>query len=506
MLKELTLENFKAFKDKVKIPLAPITLIFGENSSGKSSILQSLGLLKQSCSQQYADTDLVFKPRDVTVDLGNYSETVFEHNSSLPINIGATMSNKDQKYTLEFEFQKNHINKQAKLNAVSIPLAGDNFVARFELFKNIPNELKNGLESIFIDFDEFGSKGLFKGMTITQSELYWSKPYRMIQESVVKPEEAIASDNGEIMLGFDNRLGQFVEEFAGSRIIVPMIPEEIRGGNFSIQDYIKWISMCFTYSYVESNGFLQFNQSIGKLPVVSTHDPVHIIRTGSWLLRKSLESLVSLGPIRKQPQRWFELNDVQTNDVGYDGAYMPQLLLTSPLIKKEVNRWLDSLDMGYSLQVEPLSSGLFELKLFDTKNGNKIEIYLPNVGYGVSQVLPIITQSVASRESIIAIEQPEVHIHPKLQAELGNLFAESSRPPYNNQFIIETHSEHLILRLQRLVRNGILSPEDLSVLYVQKSSVGEGSKVIHLQLDGEGDFIDEWPGGFFPERLDELLR
>jgi predicted ATPase len=109
-----------------------------------------------------------------------------------------------------------------------------------------------------------------------------------------------------------------------------------------------------------------------------------------------------------------------------------------------------------------------------------------------------------SRNSTLLIEQPEIHIHPRLQAELGSLLADCIKPPFENQFIIETHSEHLMLRLQKLIRKGELKPEDISVIYVDRGA--EGSKCLHLRLDEEGDFIDEWPDGFFEEDFNEIFQ
>jgi predicted ATPase len=74
--------------------------------------------------------------------------------------------------------------------------------------------------------------------------------------------------------------------------------------------------------------------------------------------------------------------------------------------------------------------------------------------------------------------------------------------PYAHQFLIETHSEHLVLRLQRLVREGKLKASDVSVVYVARGS--QGSTAQRLELDEKGDFVNEWPGGFFSERLREL--
>jgi predicted ATPase len=145
---------------------------------------------------------------------------------------------------------------------------------------------------------------------------------------------------------------------------------------------------------------------------------------------------------------------------------------------------------------------LFEVRLIDTRRNHKVEVCLSDVGFGVSQILPLIVQSLSSTNRTITIEQPEVHIHPGLQADLGNLLAEAIKEPRKNQFIIETHSEHLILRLQRLVRVGRLNPNDISVIYARRGS--EGSIIDHLMLDEDGNFIDDWPEGFFPERLNEL--
>jgi predicted ATPase len=100
------------------------------------------------------------------------------------------------------------------------------------------------------------------------------------------------------------------------------------------------------------------------------------------------------------------------------------------------------------------------------------------------------------------VEQPELHLHPKLQAELGELFAEVATAKSPKQVIVETHSENLILRVQRLVRDGRLSADQVSVLYVG-ANAGIGSWIQPIRLSDDGSLMDEWPGGFFPERMAE---
>ena len=149
------------------------------------------------------------------------------------------------------------------------------------------------------------------------------------------------------------------------------------------------------------------------------------------------------------------------------------------------------------------------------------KVSLQDVGVGISQVLPVLMSAFAERNGVIAIEQPEIHIHPALQAELGDVFIETALGENKNTFLLETHSEHLILRLLRRIRettegdfsswspslkqacpNGI-KPEDIAVLYVQPGE--EGAEIIELPVTEDGDFSRPWPGGFFAERSKELF-
>ena len=143
-----------------------------------------------------------------------------------------------------------------------------------------------------------------------------------------------------------------------------------------------------------------------------------------------------------------------------------------------------------------------------------MELTPSDVGLGVSQVLPLLVQGLADtgiskgirpRNRIRCVEQPELHLHPRLQANLADFFIDTTKRNSGLRWILETHSESLILRIQRRIREQKLKPEDVSINYVN-SIKGGFSVVSELRLDVEGDFIDEWPNGFFEESFKERFQ
>ena len=157
---------------------------------------------------------------------------------------------------------------------------------------------------------------------------------------------------------------------------------------------------------------------------------------------------------------------------------------------------------------------------------------LADVGFGISQLLPIILQCLTPflrsgrrdlDKNISIVQQPEIHLHPRLQAELADLFIESITPDISQndqggqenslhwpkgsksgiKWIIETHSEILLQRMLRRIREGRLSSSALKVIYVDPSE--EGSSCIEMKVSAEGELLTPWPNGFFDSQLDEVF-
>ncbi|MEY8252204.1 MAG: DUF3696 domain-containing protein, partial [Colwellia sp.] len=126
---------------------------------------------------------------------------------------------------------------------------------------------------------------------------------------------------------------------------------------------------------------------------------------------------------------------------------------------------------------------------------------------GISQVFPVIVLSCIKEHGLAAIEQPELHIHPKLQVELADLFIDAVKRS-NSMFLLETHSEHLLLRFLRRIRenhgdSSKFNKDSLAVIYANSGL--NGSEYSNLVITEDGDFLEGWPDGFFDERDEELF-
>jgi predicted ATPase len=165
------------------------------------------------------------------------------------------------------------------------------------------------------------------------------------------------------------------------------------------------------------------------------------------------------------------------------------------------------------IQNRPERTPVDELVLRDCRTETRVSHR--DVGIGVSQVLPVLVHAYANENKIIAIEQPEIHLHPALQADLGDLFIESALGKRQNTFLLETHSEHLMLRIMRRVRESTekkadypkdlpkITPDDISIIFVEPTPKGSVARV--LRMDVRGRLIDPWPGGFFEESFNEIF-
>jgi len=143
-------------------------------------------------------------------------------------------------------------------------------------------------------------------------------------------------------------------------------------------------------------------------------------------------------------------------------------------------------------------------------DARQCEVAFSEVGVGISQLFPLLVAAVVARQGLVTCEQPELHVHPRIQVGVGDLLTQANR---QCSFLIETHSEHLILRILRRIRESTegelpdglqpLAPKDVSIIYLDTAA--GGVKATRIEIDRDGEFTSRWPNGFFAERGEELF-
>jgi hypothetical protein len=233
-------------------------------------------------------------------------------------------------------------------------------------------------------------------------------------------------------------------------------------------------------------------------------------------LEEQLGRTFYLGPLREYPRRQYSWAGVQPADVGRRGERVVDALLGAresgvelsrgkgrkrQTLDERVAEWLAELGLIDSFQVRPITRDGKLFQVWVRRHPKAAEVLITDVGFGVSQILPVITLCYyAPRGSTIILEQPEIHLHPKVQAGLADVFVDAVKTR-DVQILVESHSEHLLRRLQRRVAEEVLIPQDAD-LYFCSTFEGE-SRLTPLELDLFGS-IRNWPEEFFGDELGEI--
>ncbi|MEQ8831223.1 MAG: AAA family ATPase [Alphaproteobacteria bacterium] len=238
------------------------------------------------------------------------------------------------------------------------------------------------------------------------------------------------------------------------------------------------------------------------------------LRRGARRVRDHFLNFDSLSPFREQPIRTYLYSGVNPNSVGRTGANSIDILVADSFgrgASREsfvdgASKWFEEAGIASELVVKELTSRHFEIcvKGMDGREHN-----LCDVGFGCSQVLPVLIGGLKMgrvgskmRPPVFLVQEPEIHLHPNAQAELGSFFSFISKG--NGQIFVETHSDNMILRIQSHVASGDINPSDVVIYYIYDE--GGEKQVRRMNLNKNGFFEEDWPGGFFPYRKDESLR
>lgn len=412
MLTQLQLKNFKAWDDTKLIDLKPVTMLLGTNSSGKSTLIQSLLLLRQ---------------------------TVQSPDRTIHLNLGGD----------EIHDFFNFGDFDCVLKQGAIP-------RQFELM--------------------FGFKRPDASERVTSGGFQCSYVQTSAGAVEVQTMRLWQSSGAQI---------QAIRREKGAYSLVMNAETQPRGKS---RDFTPERSIAL---------------SSKALSFLGTDGP--LVEDISLAVRRELESIVYLGPLRRKPERDYVWNKSKPGEVGIDGHKAVDVLLASTLLRGEgrnevaesVSTWLKKMKVADKLEVRQIGrSTRYEVVVHrDGAIAN-----LRDVGIGVSQVLPVLTVAFFAPEgSTILLEEPEIHLHPLAQSVLAELFVEVSKKR-KVQFIVETHSEHLFRRMQTLVAKQKTSTADCAMYFVEKGR--NSAKIRELNLDAYGR-LTNWPENFFGDALGE---
>lgn len=543
-LSALRVGNFKAFADTQRIPLKPITLIFGPNSAGKSSFIHSLALAHEA---QFGREKRSLARLDVhhtdvggsSIDLGGFRQYVHRGQASKRVEWGAELdvaalegrlgqllaAVKKVSVTIAIGIELDDQDRPkpgAEPRVESVEIAGDGE----ELLRMSRRRT-----------DAHGS--LLRLDRLAANHAVFRQVLKAIVESATTSEEMRPEDfegANEAIASLLPDLHARVEQFFPSSVELPKATDA----------ELAPVNMLFPVS--KGNRKEDIAQAVRFYLPRTLND---LVKGVADTLADDLRRLQYLGPLRSFPPRHLAFAEHEDANWYAGGGYAWDVVRRDDKVREAVNGWLGSskLKTPYKLVVRSLvavdqmgdvvEAKLDQLRLedeepeprdmivfrdsesdaqqiiqaIDTSDADRIrELVLVDqrtntvvthrdVGIGISQVLPVLVMAYGSQGKLLAMEQPEIHLHPALQAELGDVFIEAALGDRKNTFILETHSEHLILRLMRRIREGRLSPDDVGVIFVEP--LARGSRFVELRIDEDGDFIDEWPGGFFEESFHE---
>ena len=516
-LTSITIENFKGIGDAVTIPIRPITLLFGKNSAGKSTVLHALRYCEAILIHvQDRSRFQIELSGGYTIDLTDFPSLVYRHDLERKIRIRIEFSDISGIENMWHEIVTVWKEGQPDIEFVGGWLQNGKEIFRISYTAKPPGDTvvgENGENLIRLKRKE--KEGLSSG----QFEIYINlKLFFLFEdddiEDFLKIEDLPFGSNVLLQAFKDCLVFLFKKEDDSLSELSTLL--RVFRAYLDALDIVKNTKL-FQDALKNKEWYKKLDENISLIEVIMV---MHALQLENFysLLRNSQESKESENPLQAQAQNiWTELIKIrhlgpfrevpQTPDKSWEKGFGAWYILArDPELLKKTNHYIqDVLKLGYSINQANLDE---EFHLHD----NNIDIGLSDVGVGISQVIPVVVGALDDSREIFAVEQPELHLHPAAQVALGDVFIDGVKNS-NRPTLIETHSEHLLLRIMRRMRETFedrieenrfpVTPDDIAVLFVERHD--SQTIIREIPVNERGELVKAWPGGFFEEDIEEVF-
>ncbi len=444
MLTHLHIRNFKAWKDTGPVKLARLTVIFGANSAGKSSLGHLLLALQQTARSTDRKRALHLGDTYSSIDLGTFSDCLHGH---------------DLSQSLEFE-----------------------------IGWSLPKTLE------------------------VRDPLQASARYQGDRMQLAVALAAGKSEQPEV-----NTLSYLMGAGDTKVLDVALRRDDKRQFSLSSERYGFKMADGRKWPLEEPEKFYRLSDTSA-----ARYKNAGFLADFALATEAMLDSLSYLGPLRSHPKRTYPWSGGTPPSVGQMGEETIAAVLAAQSDGRMLNRgpkrakqgfgefiaaWLKDLGVIHDFAVRPVAAGRKEYEVLVKTHARAPEVKITDVGFGVSQVLPALVQAFyCPPHSTVWMEQPEIHLHPQVQAELADVFISATQAreggkERNVQLIVESHSEHFLNRLQRRVAEGVVKPEDVAVYFCRRAGSATELEPLRLNVFGE---IENWPENFFGDEMADI--
>ncbi|QKF76135.1 AAA family ATPase [Arcobacter defluvii] len=538
MINKIGFKNYKAFKE-ADIELKPITILLGSNSVGKSSIIKLLLMISQNINSNIVPKNILSINGEV-VQFGSFENLLHKRNLQHSLEISFDLENIN--FDIYFNDLKNKINvivRNLKKTYFLCTKGLNNYqeyfneIDREEREENI-NNLLNTLNSYKLRINNISKRE-------TKVENQNNLIAKFISIYFDQNEENIYSffQKKDGLLYFDTKVLRHTYDFLSNlskhqskniKLIysfkLSKNKKDIKIVNFELKSEED---ILFKYEkdslknkissiYIEDNIAKLYASKFNKLVSLNQFQVFKILRTEDNFFIDTLikifqniskqihssfsyENINYVDPLRAYPRRYYFLDEINNTSAlnKIDGESMAKILKENAPLKRSVNKWIQKFNLR--VNIEQLKDTIHNIKI----NQNSLSLDITDVGFGISQILPIITQGFfAKNGSTTIIEQPEIHLHPKMQADLADLFIEMTNDKNKKKFLIETHSEYMLKRLRRRIAEGKISNDDVAIYSLSYDNDNSRAEIEKIGISESGAF--NWPKDFLDTELEDTIE